>query len=144
MICHKRLTEKELEALMTGKIVQWENNPMDADAIHIEPPAHVRDSCAVSYSLHRAIVEKLEKQAKRTRDELAIADDTIHILRNNVAELREMQADEMAENLELFNVLGLTKPEDWGNKTATQAIIDRYREMESALSALRLKAGFDA
>ena len=144
MTRHKILTEKELEALMTGKAVRWENPPLDADEVSIEPPANIRDSCHVSYSLHRSIVDRLEKREGRTRDELATADDTIHILRNHVAELKEMQADEMAENLELFNALGLTKPEDFGNKTATQAIIDRYREMESALATLRLKVAFDA
>lgn len=54
------LTEKHLESLMTGEIVAIEG-PLNFST-KIVPPDTVRDTCHVSYSLHRAIVRRLEEK----------------------------------------------------------------------------------
>jgi len=52
------LTEKQLEYLMTGTNVRIDGTL--AFPVLICPPSDVRDSCQVSYSLHRTIVGRLE------------------------------------------------------------------------------------
>jgi len=84
---HKILTEQELEALMTGKAVRWENPPLDADEVSIEPPASVRDSCHVSWSLHHAIVKRLEAETGRMKDAASVAFDAADKYRARVEEL---------------------------------------------------------
>ena len=87
MTRHKILTEKELEALMTGKAVRWDNPPLDADEVSIEPPASVRDSCHVSWSLHHAIVKRMEAEIGRMKDAAAVAFDTADKCRDRAEEL---------------------------------------------------------
>ena len=87
MTRHKMLTEKELEALMTGKAVRWENPPLDADEVSIDPPGNVRDSCHVSWSLHNAIVRRLEAEVGRMKDAASVAFDTADKCRDRVEEL---------------------------------------------------------
>ena len=71
MIRHKILTAAELETIMGGGVVRWTDPPLDADEIRLEPPAHLRDSCRVSYSLHRAIVARLEARLAEALGDLA-------------------------------------------------------------------------
>lgn len=87
MTRHKILTEKELEALMTGKAVRWDNPPLDADEVSIEPPGNVRDSCHVSWSLHHAIVKRLEAEVGRMKDAASVAFDTADKCRDRAEEL---------------------------------------------------------
>lgn len=59
------LTEKHLESLMTGQIVSIEG-PLNFST-KIVPPEATKDTCHMSYSLHRAIVDRIEKELETTR-----------------------------------------------------------------------------
>lgn len=93
MTRNKILTEKELEALMTGKAVRWEDPPLDADEVSIEPPGSVRDSCHVSWSLHHAIVKRLEAEVGRMKDAASVAFDTADKLRDDNTNLQKAYDD---------------------------------------------------
>lgn len=68
-----------------------------------------------------------------------------------IAELRALRADnqawkeslnaELAENIEIFNLLGLHKPEDFGYDTSTKAIVRLIQKLQSENAVLRDKNG---
>ncbi|MBK8246442.1 MAG: hypothetical protein IPK85_03450 [Gemmatimonadetes bacterium] len=85
------LTEKHLESLMTGEIVSIEG-PLNFST-KIVPPDNVRDTCHVSWSLHNAIVRRLEAEVGRMKDAAEVAFDTADKLRDDNANLQKAYDD---------------------------------------------------
>lgn len=112
--------------------------------MHHEQPVCQR--CLKRYRGVHADVVLAEKDAdirqwnglnQQLRGEIAAKDATIEALRREVERLttevadhKEAMALEVAENLRIFDAMGLTTAESFGHDTATDAIIRVYNEMK--------------